>query len=46
MKVENLFEDIKDGVYFLFFLEVLFGEKLVCIFAFNRFLDNEINLYV
>jgi hypothetical protein len=29
MKVENLFEDIKDGVYLLSLLEVLSGEKLV-----------------
>jgi hypothetical protein len=27
--VENLFEDIKDGVYLLSLLEVLSGEKLV-----------------
>lgn len=36
MKVENLFEDIKDGVYLLSLLEALSGEKLVCIFAPNR----------
>ena len=29
MKVENLFEDIKDGVYLLSLLEALSGEKLV-----------------
>ena len=29
MKVENLFEDIKDGVVLLSLLEVLSGEKLV-----------------
>jgi hypothetical protein len=29
MKVENLFEDIKDGVCLLSLLEVLSGEKLV-----------------
>lgn len=46
MKVENLFEDIKDGVYLLSLLEALSGEKLVCIFVSNRPLDNKIKLHV
>lgn len=44
MKVENLFEDIKDGVYLLSLLEALSGEKLVCIFVSSRPLDNEIKI--
>lgn len=46
MKVENLFEDIKDGVYLLSLLEALSGEKLVCIFVSNWPLNNKIELHV
>lgn len=46
MKVENLFEDIKDGVYLLSLLEALSGEKLVCIIVSNWPLNNKIELHV
>lgn len=47
MKVENLFEDIKDGVYLLSLLEALSGEKLVCIIVSNwPLINNKIELHV